>query len=134
MKAELRGLPELEKELNRRLGKSKMQRVSDDALYKGAQVYVKAINREIASRPTKGYAKGWTSEETAISEAMFVKVKRTVKIHGNSTHGRYRITHLNEFGTVNNPNPPRKGAIAKALRAGEAEYKAIIRGALEGAV
>ena len=134
MKAELRGLPELEKELNRRLGKSKMQRVSDDVLYKGAQVYVKAINREIASRPTKGYAKGWTVEDTSISEPMWLNGKRTVKIHWNSSHGRYRIIHLNEFGTVNNPNPPRKGAIAKALRAGEAEYKAVIRNALEGAL
>ena len=134
MKAELRGLPELEKELNRRFGKSKMQRVSDDALYRGAQVYVKAIKREMSSRPDKGYAKGWSNEDITISEPMWIGGARTVKIHWNGPHGRYRIIHLNEFGTVNNPNPPRKGAIAKALRAGEAEYKAVIRNALEGAL
>src|SRR5699024_10913505 len=130
MKAELRGLPELEKELNRRLGKSKMQRVSDDALYKGAQVYVKDINREISSRPDKGYAKGWTVDDTSIPEPMWLNGKLTVKIHWNSSHGRYRIIHLNELLTVYIPNPSRKCAIAKELRAGEVEYKSVIRNAL----
>ena len=134
MKAELRGLPELEKELNRRFGKAKMQRVSDDALYRGAQVYVKAIKREMSSRPNKGYAKGWSNEDITISEPMWIGGARTVKIHWNGPHGRHRIIHLNEFGTVNNPNPPRKGAIAVALRAAESEYKAVIKSALEGAM
>src|SRR5699024_12691280 len=97
MKAELRGLPELEKELNRRLGKSKMQRVSDDALYKGAQVYGKAINREIASRPTKGYAKGWTVEDTSISEPMWLNGKRTGKIQWNRSQCRYRLVDLSDL-------------------------------------
>jgi len=134
MKAELRGLPELEKELDKRFGKAKMQRVSDDAMYRGAQVYVKAINREISSRPDKGYAKGWTVDDTSISEPLWISGKRTVKIHWNGPHGRYRIIHLNEFGTVKIPNPPRKGAIAKALRAAESEYRAVIKSALEGAM
>src|SRR5699024_1973685 len=111
-----------------------MPRVRDDALYKGEQVYVKVINREIYSRLEKGNANVWTVDDTSRTEPMWLNGKRTVKIHWNSSNVRYSIIHLNEFGTVNNPNPPRKGAIAKALRAGEAEYKAVIRNALEGAL
>src|SRR5699024_12833641 len=107
MKAELRGLPELEKELNRRLGKSKMQRVSDDALYRGAQVYVKAIKREMSSRPNKGDAKGWSNEDITIAEQMWIGGARTVTIHWNGPHGRHRIIHLNELRTGNIRNPPR---------------------------
>lgn len=134
MSIEVRGLRELERELDKRLGKAKMQRVSDDALYRGAQVFLKAINREISSRPDKGYAKGWTVEDTTISEPMWLNGARTIKIHWNGPHGRYRLIHLNEFGTIKIPNPPRKGAIAVALRAAESEYKAVIRNELERAL
>lgn len=134
MSIEMKGMKELEAELDKRLGKSKMQQVSDEALKEGAQIFVDAINREISSRPDKGRAKGWTVDDITISEPTTLNGFRTVKIHWNGPHGRYRIIHLNEFGTVNNPNPPRKGAIAKALRSAETEYKEAIKRVMEGAL
>lgn len=130
MKAELHGIPQLEKALEKKLGKQNMQRISDDALKQGARVYKSAINNQISRRPDKGYAKGYTIKDTDISEPMTINGVRMVKIHWNSSHGRYRIIHLNEFGTVKNPNPPRKGAIAVALQKGERSYKEVIKGAL----
>lgn len=127
MKAELQGIPELERELNKRFGKAHMTKISDYALIRGARVYVRAINREVRSRPNKGYAQGYTVKETDISNPMTIQGVRTIKIHWKGMHGRYRIIHLNEFGTVKNPNPPRKGALAVALRSAEAEYKSSIK-------
>src|SRR5699024_567724 len=116
----------------KRLGKTKMQRVSDDAVYKGAQVDVTAINREIASRPTKGYAKGWTVEDTSISEPMWLNGKRTVKIHWNSSHGRYRIIHVKEHGQVTRRPAPRTSAEMQTVKHVETECKAVPRHALDG--
>lgn len=134
MSIELKGLNQLEQELEQRFGKTKMQQVSDDALIKGAELFVDAINNEISRRPDEGYAKGWTEEDISISNPMTIQGARTIKIHWNGPHGRYRLIHLNEFGTVKNPNPPRKGAVAVALRAAEAEYKQVIKDELRRAL
>ncbi|SFP80980.1 hypothetical protein SAMN05421839_1771, partial [Halolactibacillus halophilus] len=47
-------------------------------------------------------------------------------------NGRYRIIHLNEWGTINNPNPAGKGAIARALKNSEKAYRDAVRKALKG--
>lgn len=130
MKAELHGVPQLEKALEQKLGKKATQRISDSALKKGAKVFVSVINREIGRRPDKGYAKGRTVKGTSISEPMTLRGVRTVKIHWNDGKGTYRLIHLNEFGTVINPRPPRKGAIAVALKSGESAYMDVIKSEL----
>ena len=125
------GVDELLNELERRLGKDNMERISDAALLKGAELFVKILNAYIG----KGgkYAKGWTVDDTSIEGPIYVGGVKTVKIHWNGPNGRYRIIHLNEWGTVKMPNPPRKGAIAKAMRQAEQVYRnAIKQAVLEG--
>lgn len=131
IKMNLRGMNELLSELDRRFGKENMERISDTALLKGAELFVKVLNESIG---TSGkHAKGWTVEDTSIEGPLYVRGKKTVKIHWNGPHGRYRIIHLNEYGTVKSPNPPRKGAIARAMREAEQAYREIIKQAvLEG--
>lgn len=125
------GLDRLLGELDRRFGKEAMERISDEALLKGAKIFVKELNASIG---TSGkYAKGWTVEDTSISDPETIGGVRVVKVHWNGPHGRYRIIHLNEYGTVHSPNPPRKGAIARAMRNAENAYRAAIKQAvLEG--
>lgn len=118
-------------ELERRFGKANMDRVSDAALKAGADVFVKYLKSSIG---TSGkYAKGWTVKDITISEPLYVGGVKTIKVHFNGPHGRYRIVHLNEWGTVRIPNPPRKGAIARAMREAEQAYReAIKKAVLEG--
>src|SRR5690625_1349104 len=125
------GVEELIAELESRLGKDNMERISDAALFKGAQLFVKVLNASIG---TSGkYANGWTVADTSIEGPIYVGGVKTVKVHWNGPHGRYRIIHLNEWGTVKMPNPPRKGAIARAMREAENAYREIIKQAvLEG--
>lgn len=125
------GAEELIAELESRLGKDNMERISDAALLKGAQLFVKVLNASIG---TSGkLAKGWTVADTSIEGPEYVGGVKTVKVHWNGPHGRYRIIHLNEWGTVKMPNPPRKGAIARAMRQAENAYREIIKQAvLEG--
>lgn len=131
IKMNLIGMNELLSELDRRFGKENMERISDKALLKGAELFVKVLNKSIG---TSGkYAEGWTVEDTSIEGPVYVGGVKTVKVHWNGPHGRYRIIHLNEYGTVKNPNPPRKGAIARAMREAEHAYREIIKQAvLEG--
>lgn len=125
------GVDELLNELERRLGKDNMERISDAALLKGAELFVKILNAYIGTGGK--YAKGWTVADTSIEGPVYIDGVKTVKIHWNGPNGRYRIIHLNEWGTVKMPNPPRKGAIAKAMLQAEQVYRnAIKQAVLEG--
>lgn len=131
IKIELKGVDKLLDELDKRFGKETMDRISDAALLKGAEVFIKVLKSEIGTAGR--YAKGWSVEDTSISGPEYIGGVKTVKVHWNGPHGRYRIIHLNEWGTVHAPNPPRKGAIARAMRNAEHTYReAIKRAVLEG--
>ena len=45
---------------------------------------------------------------------------------------RYAIIHLNEWGSVKNPNPRGKGAIARTMFSTEKPYKQIIKETIGG--
>lgn len=122
------GVEELLAELDRRFGKENMERISDAALIKAAKLFVKIVNAYIGQGGR--YAKGWTISDTSIEGPVYIGGVKTVKIHWNGPHGRYRIIHLNEWGTVKIPNPPRKGAIARALKDAEDVYRNEVKRAL----
>ncbi|MEK4535626.1 HK97-gp10 family putative phage morphogenesis protein [Peribacillus sp. FSL K6-1552] len=110
-------------ELERRIGKMKAQQLSDKALKRGAQVFIKELKSQFASfKDTVS-----SNEEKKISEPMWVSGVRTVKVYWKGPKSRYRIIHLNEFGTVKNPNPRGKGAIARAMRNAESSYREAIK-------
>lgn len=131
MKVSVSGLKQLESELEHRFGKTNMQRISDKALKAGAEVFVKELKSQYNSVIWAGYETGAIIEEITISEPIWIKGVRTVRVHWKGPKGRYRIVHLNEFGTVKNPNPPAKGAIARALKNAERAYHQAIKQAIE---
>lgn len=131
IKMQVKGANELIEELDKRFGKENMDRISDNGLKQAAKVFVDYVDRSIGTGGK--YAKGWTVEDTTISEPFYIGGVKTVKVHWNGPHGRYRIIHFNEWGTVRIPNPPRKGAIARAMRNAEQAYReAIKKAVLEG--
>ncbi|MFB4471775.1 hypothetical protein ACDI16_02255 [Oceanobacillus caeni] len=134
MGVEIKGLKELERELEKRFGKQNVQRISDKALLDGAKVFVKELQVQVKTfSDGKGYSQGYTYEEITVSEPMWVGGVRTIKVHWRGPHGRYRVIHLNEWGTVKNPNPRGKGAIARALKNAENAYqKAIMEAVRRG--
>lgn len=123
MSVNIRGNSQLLLEIERRLGQQRTQQISDRALLAGARVFVEELKRQFSTFKDEGYS----IEEITISEPIWVAGKRTVKIHWRGPHGRYRIIHLNEWGTVNNPNPRGKGAIARAMRNAENAYREAIK-------
>ncbi|CAM3429115.1 HK97 gp10 family phage protein [Aeromicrobium ponti] len=129
MSVNVRGQRELIADLERRLGKERTQQISDRALKKGAQVFV----RELKSQFEAFKDTGASIEEITVSNPMSVAGVRTIKIHWRGPKGRFRIIHLNEWGTVKNPNPRGKGVIARTMRNAENAYRqAVIQAIREG--
>ncbi|MFD4928401.1 hypothetical protein ACFWMS_05625 [Peribacillus butanolivorans] len=123
MSVKIKGEKALVAELERRIGKMKAQQLSDKALKRGAQVFIKELKSQFASFKDTGAS----IEEMKISEPMWVAGVRTVKVYWRGPKERYRIIHLNEFGTVQNPNPKGKGSIARAMRNAERAYREAIK-------
>ncbi|MBN6887021.1 hypothetical protein ACUXCC_002031 [Cytobacillus horneckiae] len=126
MSVRLRGQNQVLAEIERRLGRTAMQRISDKALKRGARVFVEELKRQFASFKDTGAS----IEEITISEPITIAGVRTIKIHWRGPKGRYRIIHLNEWGTIKNPNPRGKGAIARAMRNAETAYRNAIKEAI----
>lgn len=127
MSVKISGLEKLMRELEKRYGKQNMQRVSDRALLAGARVFVKELKSQFESFKDTGAS----IDEITIAEPMWVGSIRTVKVYWRGPDNRYRIIHLNEWGTIKNPNPPGKGAIARALKNAEKAYRNAIKQAIK---
>lgn len=131
MSYEIKGERAVVAELERRLGKARMQQVTDVGLRRGAEVFVDELKRQYNSRRDKGYSQGYTVKEITVSEPVWDGDNRIIKVHWQGPHGRYRLVHLNEWGTVTNPNPPWKGVIASAMRNAEKAYHEAMMQALK---
>lgn len=123
MSVNITGNSRLLRQLERHLGEQRIQQISDRALLAGAEVFVRELKQQFELFKDTGDS----IEEITISEPMTISGVRTVRIHWKGPKGRYRIIHLNEWGTVNNPNPRGKGAIAKAMRNAADAYRNAIK-------
>lgn len=127
MTVKLKGLKEIERALERKYGRQKMKKISDEALLAGGQVIVEAIKKSFESFKDTGAS----IDEVTLSRPYSLNGVRTIKVHWKGPKDRYRIIHLNEFGTVKNPNPDGKGSIDRALRSGRDTYFKIVKRQLE---
>ncbi|MDM8098662.1 MULTISPECIES: HK97-gp10 family putative phage morphogenesis protein [Oceanobacillus] len=126
MSVEVKGQQKVMAEIERRLGKAKMQVISDAALKAGARVFVAELQRQFSGWKDTGAS----HDEITVSQPITVRGNRTIKIHWKGPDSRYRIIHLNEWGTVKNPNPAGKGSIAKAMRNAENAYRRAVKEAI----
>lgn len=137
MSVEIKGIGALQRKLEEKFGKENMQRISDDALKEAAQVFLTELKKELATFSGVPGTTGATLKEATLTEPYDRNGVRTISVHWKGPQNRYRIIHLTEYGTVNNPNPKGKGAIARALKNAEKVYretiiKAIERGLVNG--
>ncbi|MGY3717187.1 hypothetical protein ACWE42_16875, partial [Sutcliffiella cohnii] len=105
MSVKIKGINQLIKNLEKRFGPENVQRISDKALIAGAEVFVKELKIQFQTFKDTGAS----ISEITISKPLVVDGKRLIKIHWKGPKNRYRIIHLNEWGTINNPNPRGKG-------------------------
>lgn len=127
MPIKVQGLRELEKQLNVRFGPVHSKRWIDKALLEGAKHIKKAIYDNFDEFKDTGKSQ----KEITISDPIWLNGKRTIKIHWRGPNKRYRIIHLNEFGTVKNPNPKGKGAVDRAIRQSREIYFKTLKSEVE---
>src|SRR5699024_9869136 len=115
LNVKVNGIDQVNRELERRFGGKSMERILDKALLSGASVIKKELERNFDSFKDTGASK----DEITISKPMTLNGTRSVVIYWSGPKKRYTIIHLNEFGTIKNPSPRGKGAVERALRAGQ---------------
>ncbi len=124
MAVKVHGVDKLIQELDDRFGKKRVDSIINDALTNGALVFGMELKRQLATFKDKGY----TLDELTISEPGAGNGgNRSVRIYWEGPHDRYKIIHLNEWGTIRNPNPRGKGKIAKAMKLSRKAYGKAVR-------
>lgn len=131
MTVEISGMSQLLTELERRVGLEAVNRLSDEALVSASQVFKETLIRELSTFSGVPGTTGATVDELQFSEPRDVNGVRTITVYWKGPKQRYRIIHLNEKGTIKNPNPAGKGAIARAVIQSERAYKQAIRERIE---
>ncbi|GLO64748.1 HK97-gp10 family putative phage morphogenesis protein [Oceanobacillus kimchii] len=127
MSVKIRGLDKVLNQLEQKLGEQAMQRISDKALMDAAKEFERTLKSEFESfRDTGG-----SIEEITLKGPETINGVRTVIVHWKGPKGRYRIIHLNEWGTVKNPSPRGKGAVARSTKNSEKAFRQAVRNALK---
>lgn len=130
MSFELKGLDDLQKQLEKKFGNAGMKSTVENALINGAKEFDKVLKPELE----KFKDTGATVDDTTYKKEFITGKNPSIKIHWNSTHERYRLIHLNEHGYTRNGKkyrPRGYGAIARALAKGKPVYYAAIKKELE---
>src|SRR5699024_3710757 len=122
MAVKVYGVNRLIGELESKFNGKRIERLTSAALEKGARVVGMEVLRQLRTFKDKGYP----IDEMTISDP-FSDGNPTVRIYRSGPHNRYRIIHLNEWGTIRIPNPPGKGKIAKALKLSQKAYGQAVR-------
>lgn len=135
MSVKVTGEKKLMDELERRLGKAKMQQVSDKALIRGTEVFIRELRSQVSTfSDGSRFSTRGTYDEITAGKPETINGNRTIRIYWRGPKGRYHIIHLNEWGTVKNPRPRGKGKIAAALKNAESEYRKVIKQAIKDGV
>lgn len=127
MSVNITGMNKLLADVEAKLGASAMNRIGDEALKDAAEVFKAELLRQLETFRDEG----GTVEELTLTEPYTLEGVRTITAKWVGPKGRFRIIHLNEFGTVKNPNPKGKGAIARALQNSKKAYRQAIKDRVE---
>lgn len=136
MAVKVHGVNRLLKELDQKFGQNRIDKITDEALTKGALVFGMELRRQLRTfSDGTGYSEGYTLDELTISPpSANDNGNRSIRVYWRGPHSRYRIIHLNEWGTIKKPKPRGKGKIAKAMKLSQKAYGQAVRGELRRAI
>lgn len=119
---EVNGIEKVEAELAKKFSKEALDKITDRALIAGAQV----IKAELRKNFELFKDTGASRDEITISKPMILNGVKSIIIYWSGPKNRWHIIHMNEFGTVKNPNPRGKGAIERSIKSGKKEYLRVV--------
>ena len=112
MSVEVKGVHQMLREIGEQYGEIKMLKAQDKALNKGAKYFMSVLKANFEVFRDTGAS---IHEITVTNPYTIHGNTRMVKVHWHGSMNRYAIIHLNEWGTIKNPNPRGKGAIARTM-------------------
>lgn len=122
---------DIPKEVEKRLGKRKLRRITDYALEQAGEVVLDAIKANLKHFRDTGAEYG----EAKLSKPMWEGGNRSIRIYWEGEKQRYSVVHLNEKGFYARNGkfvrPKGMGAIDKALRASRDKYFKVFNEELE---
>lgn len=127
MSVKINGLKKLQDTLISRYGPVAIQKIIGPSLNKGAELFIKELGSNFESFKDTGAS----IDEITVSELKVDANGYKVYIHWKGPNDRYRLIHLNEWGSIKNPNPKGKGKVAFSLKNGQKSYRAVIKKELE---
>lgn len=132
MSVKISGMDKLLKNLDSKYGPRTIQALTDKAIKAGTDVFVKELQSQVSTfSDGTGYSEGYTLKEITVHGPHSVNGVRTMTVKWKGPKNRYNIIHLNEFGTVTNPSPRGKGAIARALEVSRKTYRKVLRDTIQ---
>lgn len=118
MSVVVKGLNKVLMDLEKQLGAKVTDKVAKEALQAGAKELVKELDTEFE----KFKDTGESIREITVGQYENIRGLRRIRVHWQGDQERYRIIHLNEWGTVQNPKPDGFGAIARAMEKSRKSY------------
>lgn len=127
MSVEIKGIKELENQLEQRFGASAMRAKSDRALTKASDYMLSEMKTHFKAFKDTGASIDEMTRTKPFTDAR--DRQRTVVIEWVGPKERYRLIHLNEHGYERNGKkivPRGFGVIEKTLQASQARYRRIV--------
>ncbi|OIS57422.1 hypothetical protein [Staphylococcus equorum] len=129
MSVEVKGTHNMLRQIEQKYGETQLLKAQDKALKLGSEYFVDVMKENFEIFRDKGAS----ISEIVVTDPYYIHGKvRMVKVHWQGPMSRYAIIHINEYGSVRNPNPRGKGAIARTMFMTEKPYQQIINETLEG--
>lgn len=132
MSVEIKGIKELESQLEQRFGASAMRAKSDRALTEASDYMLGEMKTHFKAFKDTGASIDEMTRTKPFTDAK--DRQRTVVIEWVGPRDRYNLVHLNEHGYDRNGKkfiPRGFGVIAKTLQASQARYRKIVIDELE---
>ena len=123
MAVKINGLKSLLSELENLYGKRNIEKAVDKALIAGAEVIANGLRKNFHDFEDTGAS----IREITITNPRSSNGRRLIQIHWKGEEDRWKIIHMNEYGTIKNPNPRGKGKIDQTLREGQKRYYDVIQ-------
>lgn len=126
MSVEVKGIPELIKQLEKRFSPEKVKKINDEALKKSGAYFKKELESAFESFKDTGAS----INEIQVSDPEYINGVRGVTVYWEGPMDRYRLIHLNEWGYTRNGKeyiPRGFAVIAKTLKSSEQKYKSIVK-------
>jgi hypothetical protein len=125
MSVKIKGMDAIQRELGKKLGISKMNKITTAAIKKGGE----HMQKEMKVAFNEWADTGASRDEIVISNPRYSQGVKRIKLGWQGSKGRWRLIHLNEFGYTKmgrKMTPAGIGTLRRVVKEQEQAYQKIV--------